>query len=241
MSQPSAYSQHTVNSPNRLKAWSHKTRYAKSVEFIRLNPHDTLLDFGTGDAWLLVALAQKYPHAVMTGYDNADYMIERAVANTNAYPRIAIYQSLYELQERRFDVITCLETFEHITGKGLNEASGWIVNHLKPDGRFIVSVPIEVGPPALVKNLIRLSLGQRPQNLTPITLLKATLGIRQTIHRRGEDNGFTGQHFGFDHRRLTTLIESHGVQQVRRLYSPLSWLGGAANSQVFMEFRLPST
>lgn len=54
-----------------------------------------------------------------------------------------------------FDLISCQEVLEHFSPHRQEEALDRMASVLAPDGWLMISVPVEVGPVAVVKNLGR--------------------------------------------------------------------------------------
>lgn len=55
------------------------------------------------------------------------------------------------------NLVFCLEVFEHLPSEETTDALRQIYDLLRPDGKLIIGVPVEVGVPALYKVIFRMS------------------------------------------------------------------------------------
>src|SRR5262249_29996966 len=58
-------------------------------------------------------------------------------------------------EARTFDVVTCMETLEHCVDRERVRVLDDLKRFVRPAGRVVISVPIEVGPALLGKQLFR--------------------------------------------------------------------------------------
>lgn len=228
-----SYAAETINSRSRLKRWSHATRFGLACEALAPRDDDRILDYGTGDATLLRLLHDRAPGAALVGFE--PQMTAEAAANAPAGARIV--GSAADLTG--FDKVACLEVLEHLEGEHLDTALDNLVYAARPGGLVLVSVPIEVGPSALFKNVARVALGAAHENTTPANVVHAFLGRTDRIERRAED-GFIYSHMGFDWRALRRVLLDRGLRELRMVYSPFGGLGPLLNSQVLMVFQRPA-
>jgi SAM-dependent methyltransferase len=146
----------------------------------------------------------------------------------------------------RFDVVTCMETLEHCTDDGVNVALDQCRRLCTADGVFIVSVPIEIGPPLLVKQAVRRVAGWRrlgdyrwAERYPLGGLLRQCFATAATSFDRpiyGVPEAPHHSHFGFNWRRLAVrLRRDFEVQRI--LFSPFPALGPFANSQAWFVCR----
>jgi hypothetical protein len=108
----------------------------------------------------------------------------------------------------------------------------------KPGGLIVVSVPVEVGPALLIKQMGRwwanrlTSYGYERYSWRE--LIKAGVGLQV----RGLVRTNLYSHKGFDYRvARAALLERVSLDATR--YSPLSWTGPTCASTVFWAFRAP--
>jgi hypothetical protein len=105
---------------------------------------------------------------------------------------------------------------------------------LTPEGRLLMSIPIEIGPAVLAKEISRCILHRRHLEMSVSELLKAAiLGIPA---RPAEDR--KGSHRDFDWRNIRKILaEIFPCEHIE--FSPLPMRTWYGQSQVFMVFRSP--
>jgi SAM-dependent methyltransferase len=224
---PIPYDQQTIASRSGIKRWSHARRFELACELLAPRPGERILDYGTGDATLLNLLGERQPSAVLVGFE--PFMTE--AARRNAPARATILSSPEGLTG--FDKVACLEVLEHVAEPALTSAIDTMMSALRPGGMMVVSVPIEVGPSALVKTLVRAAVGAPHPNTTVGSTLLSVLGRTNAITRRAQ-GGYIGSHVGFDWRALRQKLLRRGLREKRIVFSPVRQLGGLLNSQVTM-------
>jgi SAM-dependent methyltransferase len=132
-------------SPVRKLRWAHE--YLSYLRFIldRLAEieFDSLLDVGCGEGRFVREAKMRFPGKDLAGIDFS----ERAVRYAQLFNPQAQFVcgdiSNGSLFERQFDVITLIETLEHVP---LPDVAGFIRSlrrHLKPDGFLVITVPSE--------------------------------------------------------------------------------------------------
>jgi SAM-dependent methyltransferase len=145
-----------------------------------------------------------------------------------------------ESNQVSFDTVMCTEVLEHVVH--VDAVIDDLAFVLKPDGRLIVSVPVETGLPLVAKQIARRVLGWRgigdyPGN-TPYSiteLLKSIVaGKDQHIVRPIHEYCGVGSHDhkGFNWRHLEKRLERRFVIE-HRFGSPIAWLTPGMNSQVW--------
>ena len=102
-----------------------------------------ILELGIGWADLTRELLDLFPEAELVGLDGSSVMLERARENLAPWSdRVQVHWA--DLTDKHaleglgiFDGILTVSTLHHLTLPQLNTLFGQIVNHLKPNGRFI--------------------------------------------------------------------------------------------------------
>lgn len=223
-----SYERQTVNSPNPIARFAHRTRLKKSKRLLKpfLGGSAVLLDYGCGQGQFLHELAidikEENPGAVLLGYDpymSANYDDFRIVSDPAA------------IAPQSVTILTCLEVCEHLTDSETRDFVDFALHALAPNGRMLVTVPIMTGPPVLVKELSRSLLFRQRSDMTGSELFKAAfLGVPA---RRAED--IKASHRGFDWR-ATRQILLENFRCIKIEYSPLPFKNPYAQSQVMMLF-----
>lgn len=218
-----SYDRQTINSPNPLARFAHRSRMARSVALVEqhLPLQGTLVDFGAGTGRLLSALGDRRPDARL-------FAIEPYMPPAGD-PRLRYISDFAALGDSP-DVISAFEVCEHLSDAEISRFlwEAWEV--LKTGGRLIVSVPIMVGGALLLKELNRAILFRRASDYSAAELVAGMLGRAVP---RPIDRGPT--HKGFDFRWLRErLRQRFDVEEQILSPLPLPWW---ANSQIFFVCR----
>jgi hypothetical protein len=203
---------------------------AKSLKLIP--PLDGwLLDYGGGDGSFAEALANR---------DSCEdrvlvYEPHMKASGNNRVRVIAEWPEVEQFIKTKGNpsIITCFEVLEHFGQKKQEQTIKRFHNILAAQGQLIISVPIEGGAPALIKNgLRRLRYGGKHHNgiYSYSNIMKSLFWIPIPEFRADEDYL---SHMGFYYPDLMLIIrEFFTITSV--LTSPISWLPSFVNSQVFV-------
>jgi len=214
-----SYQRQTVDSPNPLARYAHRSRVAKSVALAEeyLSQGGVAVDFGAGTGLFLSALGDKRPDAKL-------YAIEPYVAKS-IDSRIH-YVANFESLELEADWISAFEVCEHLTDAEIEQFLSNARAALNSHGKLVVSVPIMVGGALIFKELNRSILFRRLSEYSIGELIDGTCGraVQRPAERRPT-------HKGFDFRWLRERIREYFVIEHEILSPlPLPWW---ANSQAF--------
>jgi SAM-dependent methyltransferase len=214
-----SYERQTVDSPNPIARFAHRSRAAKSVGLAEkyLPPNGVVVDFGAGTGLFLSTLGDKRPDAVL-------YAIEPFMPAA-ADPRIR-YVPDFGALELEADLITAFEVCEHLLD---GEPEQFLLDagrSLKSGGKLIISVPIMIGGALILKELNKAILYRCGFEYSAPELIAGILG---RAVERPAGNRWT--HKGFDYRWLREKIAERFVIE-REMLSPLP-LPWWANSQIF--------
>lgn len=220
-----SYDRQTLDNPNPLARFAHRRRFAYSVAMIEqlLPEGGRLLDYGCGPGRFLQALAAKRPDAELVGYDP---YVEIAGGSHRQVKDTA------ELADGSFDAVCALEVCEHLDATETDVLFAEVKRLLKPQGGFIVSVPIMYGPVLLLKEINGILLHRRASEYRLGELLRALAGRPVP---RGPD--IKGSHKGFDFRELRARLERDFEIESQAL-SPSSGRPWYLNSQIFYHCQL---
>ena len=182
MSRYVPYEKQTVDNPNPIARFAHRKRMRKSMRLVEpfLTDSATLLDYGCGQGRFLhdlsVMLPENQSQIRLLGYDpflSSQFDGYRIVSDPDEIPSESV------------DILTCLEVCEHLTDVELQEFVDFARRVTAQDGTILVSVPIEIGPVVLVKELSRSILFRRRPDMTAAELLNSA--FRGIPPRRAED------------------------------------------------------
>jgi hypothetical protein len=128
---------------------------------------------------------------------------------------------------------------EHLNLETQIEALEKFTSVLKEDGRLIISVPIEVGFPSVVKNIRRNTFNGISKTYTLKNTIASFLG-RKTKHMKSHrQKEGSLSHLGFFHGDLEKVFLNY-FKILKKSFSPFKGLGLNLNSQVFYELKIRS-
>lgn len=226
----SNYDAETINSRNPIARYAHRNRVERSVSLALPLLDDMkasggggrLLDFGCGSGVFVARISALRP---LSAFGFEPFMTERT---QTALP-IATTMAGAEANGP-YSLVTLLETIEHLTDLELQSFLDFAARVLEPEGKILVSAPIEIGPALFAKDANRFWLRGRRSEHGALEFAKAAfLGIPA---RRAQD--IKGSHRGFDFRQAVQSLRRAGWESHVLSYGPLpvpTWYG---NSQVFL-------
>jgi SAM-dependent methyltransferase len=237
------YAQKQVFSRSRLISASHRARFATGLDLAREIGGTRVLDHGCGDGTFL-ALLLDGPHAPREaiGAEIDAHIVDDCRRRFGAHDELSFVLTT-DLErgehEGQFDTVYCMEVLEHVVDPTheLDKMERWLV----PGGTLLVSVPIEIGLPVVVKQIVRRIAGWRgvghypgTTGYTPLELLRTIFaGERQhvvrPVHQRADGLPFH-DHKGFNWRLLRARIRER-FDLVRETTSPVGWLGPQLGTQ----------
>lgn len=242
------YARKQIGSPSALISWSHRRRFATGLALAQRFRGGRLLDYGCGDGTFL-ALLMTLPDrpSAAVGAELTATMVDDCQRRLGSTPGLTFVtiDTLRESQYRNaFDGIVCMEVLEHVTN--LDAVLADFERVLAPPGTLIVSVPVETGPPVLVKQTTRWLLGRLGVGDYPGTtsygwgeLARATVaGKRQHLQRpvHQTPTGPAHDHKGFNWRLLREHLAARFDLEALAT-SPIRWLPPLFASQVWLTTR----
>ena len=233
---------------DQVIAWSHRRRFEVGLELARRFAGQQLLDYGCGDGTFL-ALLQTTPHrpALAVGAELEGFQLDdcRARLGDKGLQFVAIEQLDRPAQHGRYDGIVCMEVLEHVVEIDVVLRRLWRL--LSEEGVLLISVPVEIGLPLLVKQTVRRVAGWRGigdyPGTAPYTLREyfaaVFAGPRQHLTRPvyGCESALPfHDHKGFNWIALRERLHRWFVIE-RTVASPLPWLGPHLATQVWFVAR----
>jgi SAM-dependent methyltransferase len=220
---------------NSVTRWLHGRRYRHSVAVVAELAQEVgrpvrILEIGCGQAKLFGAL-NRHSQVRYTGIDVEPAFIEAAqrqfghLKNFRVEVRPA-QDADFLASLNRPDIVFALETFEHIPERDVMRIVETVAQ-LKPR-RFVCSVPVEVGPAILAKNVGSwlMGYGRHREYSWRETLAAASYRLEGLPpHRRS--------HKGFDWRWLAQTVR-HNFHHVERRHLPANWLPAALSTSVYL-------
>jgi 2-polyprenyl-3-methyl-5-hydroxy-6-metoxy-1,4-benzoquinol methylase len=247
--EPGYYSKKQIHCKDQLISWSHKRRFEIGLRILKDLRPQRLLDYGSGDGtFIAMACETPWRPVYVLGAELETSVLTDCRTRLRSIPHVEfclISELAGEERRAKFDAVVCMEVLEHVTH--LDEVLRQLDYVLAPGGRLIISVPVEVGLPLVVKQAVRRIAGWRnlghynfTSSYTSAEMLKSMFpGDRQHIVRPvySHPDGFTfHDHKGFNWRNLRKLLQEKYVIE-RTAASPLSMLGTSLASQVWFVAR----
>lgn len=225
MARAVSYEEQTLNSPNPITRFAHRSRYKVSLDLgDKLLPKGgVIVDFGAGQGTYLAKLHKIRPEARLIAIE--PYM-------AIDYPFIESVMGGELLKSDSVDLMTAFECLEHVTDEQLSTFLENTKSALKPRGHLLVTVPIMYGLMLPVKEMSRAVLHRRLTDTGAVDLVKASFG--RTITRATDR---LTSHRGFDFRWLKRELAKHFTID-RLSFSPFGGLPWWLNSQAVFVCRL---
>jgi hypothetical protein len=141
------------------------------------------------------------PLGSYTGYDAGwGGGLDLAIANRTA-PGISFQQAQSpDDLSGTYDAIICMETIEHVP---LRYTEAFIAKFAEMAPLLFVTVPMELGPLAVVKHAYKSITKNRPDDYRYSELLAMLVGHSRGIERE------EGGHKGFDYRDVVAIVRRH--------------------------------
>ena len=237
-STPSAghYAQKQLFSPSRLIAWSHRRRFEAALQMARPFAGKTILDLGCGDGTFLELLMQQdWVPARAIGAEISEELVDDCRERLGAISKLSFLTDTALDDPRHnatFDGIFCMEVLEHVVD--LPPVLDRLQRLLAPDGRLVVSVPVETGPTVVLKQAARRIAGWRGvgdyPGTSPYTLGElaaaivagASQHIVRPVHTAPDGTRFH-DHKGFNWMALRDRLNERFLLEHTRA-SPIEWL-----------------
>ncbi len=236
------YARKQLHCPSRVVAWSHGSRFDLARRLVAAAEGGRLLDYGCGDG-TFVAMVQAW-FAETRGADVDPEQIEACRRRLGDLPGVSfgLTRDIAAAGDS-WAVITCMEVLEHCLEAERRRILDELASVCSPQGRVIISVPIETGPSLLVKQCVRAAAGLRGlgdyahrERYSPAEMIRAVAGLsvpRVVYTGAGATGPFSYYgHKGFDWRDVEREVSAR-FRIERRLFTPVRLTGRFANSQAW--------
>lgn len=224
----------TREDPNPLKRWLQERRLSDALAALPdgLGP-GVAVDYGAGDGELARRLAGRFPEARVIAFEPAPSFAKAARALLAGQGEVTEDENA--LPDGAADLVVCTEVFEHLPPAEERAALAQIERVLAPGGLLLIGVPVETGPPALLKGLFRATRRAGAEDARWPAIRQAAAGRAPSPRQVVEiapGRRYHPSHLGFDHRALRVrLAERFAFAGERR--SPLAALPVWAASEVY--------
>ena len=244
-----AYAQKQLFCKDRIVTWSHTSRFRLARKLVTPYAGSKLLDYSCGDGTFLALVHDLFPCAAGMDIDPQQ--------TDECRQRFMMYSGLTFLltdalnnggHDHAYDVLTCMEVLEHCLDDELTVVITRLRRLVSNSGTVIISVPIEVGPSLIGKQIVRTIAGWRRlggyqytekyafHEFWAMVFAGTRTSIKRPVYREklsdGRLNAFHG-HKGFNWKSLRCRVsESFDIQ--RTCFSPLPWSRGLLCSQAWL-------
>ncbi len=136
--------------------YSHGQRFRTARKPVTPSAGGKLLDYRSGDGTFLASVSALFSEA--EGTDSEPKQLTECRHRLNDLPGLSFYSTDEihpSLFYSTFDIVTCMEVLEHCIDADLNMVFCSLDQLLAPSGVLVISVPVEIGPSLLAKQLIR--------------------------------------------------------------------------------------
>jgi SAM-dependent methyltransferase len=243
---PDTYAARTIESPYWLIRYAHRKRYELVSSIALESKPEVVLDYGAGNGAMFISiLSDPRCSPTMRALAFEPWYAENLKKELAEHPqpeqsaRIEVATSELDVADDECDVVVCGGVLEHITLGQRYEFYDFARRILRPGGRVVIDVPVELGPAVLIKNLGRRVLKSYPSEYTMRELIAAaccrTVFDPQRFDPRMPSNEFFESHKGFDHRLVAQEMRECGFKIERKVSSPVPWLSAnLANQEIIL-------
>jgi SAM-dependent methyltransferase len=237
------YADLTVRDRSAVKRWVQRRRLRDALRPLHHcdgGERLRVLDYGAGNGELVRQIAALRDVEAWVFEPTPELMAE-ARAHLAGQPSVTFIDHTHGTAAAGFDLVFCLEVFEHLPEAPTCAAAAEIHRLLKPGGLAVVGVPNELYAPALLKGLFRMGRRFGEFDAQPGNVVSAALGrppADRPVVEIAPGLPYHPHHLGFDHRRLERALRERFVL-VERWFSPLRFGGPALNTEVYLLLRKP--
>jgi len=226
-------------------AWSHRSRFRLARKLVDPYAGGNLLDYGCGDGTFLAGVHDLFPVAVGADIDHGQNLeCGTRLATLSNISFLLTNELTDPIHESAYRVVTCMEVLEHCIEEDLNQVVSDLWRLVSPDGVVIISVPVEVGPSLIGKQLLRMFASWRglgdygdserysSRELGRMLFAGEHTVIYRPVYSDGPCSSRYHSHKGFNWRALRgRLGEYFDVKET--YFSPLGCLRGYFSSQAW--------
>jgi SAM-dependent methyltransferase len=203
------YAQITRDDPNPVKRWLQDRRLVDATRLLAGRVLGRVVDYGGGDGALTLRLLRAGRSAEVRCFEPTPQLRAEAQDLLRGAVGASLVATAQDLPDAWADTAFCLEVFEHLPPAETQVALDHLHRVLRPDGRLVIGVPVEIGPPALAKGLFRMARRLGAFDARPGAVLAATLGRPPRVRQEapiGPGLAYYPHHLGFDHRVLLARL-----------------------------------
>ncbi len=238
------YEKKQLDSASRLIRFSHQSRFRLARRLVAPFAGKKLIDYGCGDGTFLLKVVDLFPRATGADIDGP----QLADCKERLGERGLEFKHVDDLRRSgdKFDVVVCMETLEHCAEAAVKEVLVDLARLTDRGGTIVISVPIEIGPSLIAKQVWRRISGWRKvgdyaycESYSTAELLKMLFADEHTVIERPAYSeafmlhGVRHSHKGFNWKALRHEVERYLCVE-RVLFSPFNWSRGLCSSQAWL-------
>lgn len=213
--------------------WFFYSRLDAALRCAGPRPHARVLDLGCWEGYFLPSLLQMYGNIWAIDNDSASLLdrlaepwtilqVARDLCRAEGVDLHNLHLAKADggrlpFRDASFDVVFCLDSLPYVPGDSHHNVVAEIQRVLKAGGVAIVSLPIEVGPALLVREVLRRSSGSWMDGYSLKELVGSVL-YKPAPERKREEYNLVG----YDYRKDVRLIESFFAIE-RQIFLPWNW------------------
>jgi SAM-dependent methyltransferase len=242
-----SYSERLLQHGSFLTRFAHNGRYRRALDLVDDVKGAIAIDFGCGDAMIL---RRAYDRGIVRGgygIDNDPAMRESAAATfagVDGFRFLHPDEVAGTITPGSCDLAICTEALEHIPNR--SAIFDAVTRLCRPGGDVLITVPIEVGPSLLGKQLGRyLANLRRPYGYETYRLRELFSAVVlwdphafDSSHTQPDTT--LRSHKGFDFRDVERELRDR-MDVHRTVYSPMPSLGALLNSTVMWRCQTRAT
>lgn len=189
----------------------HIIRLRAICAFLRENKvsSESYADIGCSNGYLTNIIARYIKANNVIGFDHSKNILDARTTYPQYNFKYINLNEVTDIQEQ-YQFISCFETLEHV-GNWKNGITN-ITNYCAEEGKILITIPVEIGLLAALKNIVKLTIYRDdfPLPVTKARYIWSVLLCKDVSKYRLPAEGY-GPHFGFDYRQIEKFIkENHG-------------------------------
>lgn len=234
------------DTPLALARWFFYFRFEKAIELSEIRPGATALEIGCWEGHFLPSLADRCSRVVALDDDSAS-LIDRLAGNCFttlqsarslclaegvALDHVALTRARSEelpCRSGAFDAVFCLDTLPFVRAESIEAVLREIVRVLKPRGRVVFSLPVEIGPAVAVRETLRWLTGRWRDGYRLAEFARAIFQIPKSRAVNSEPRNLAG----YDYRRDRRAIDAQ-FKICRTRFLPSNLLSFVAPTVLFL-------
>ena len=208
------YADLTIHDKNPIKRFLQNKRLnhgLKILEKLDIGSDITILDYGSGDGELCMRIDKRIPKSNIVCYEPAEFLGQQAEKKLADKDNICVVSKTRNLENNSFDLIFCLEVFEHLSPEVIEKELIEFKRLLKPNGKIIIGVPNEIFFAALFKGALRFKRRKKDSDGNLKNIFKSAIGWPPKIRTIVQFDGmpYIIRHMGFDYRIFKKQLSKH--------------------------------